>query len=76
MSNEQLFMIEYTVADMVKYLMEDYGVDMVRALEIVYSSRTFRQLKNVDTGLYVEEGPYVYELLKAEPDFTSRVKGE
>lgn len=67
-------MIEFTTADMTEYLMEDYGLDVIKALDMVYTSRTYQLLKNVETALYLEESPYVYDLLKEEDGFEDLLK--
>ncbi|MCD8200948.1 MAG: hypothetical protein LUD47_02655 [Clostridia bacterium] len=69
-------MIEFTTQDMVAYLMEDYGLDMAKAFDVVFTSNTYKQLENLKTGLYLEESPYTYEYLKKEPDFLARVNSK
>ena len=66
MTNQQQEMIEYTIQEVIGYLIEDYGITMERAMEQFYMSGTFEKLTDVETGLYLEGSAYVYELLKRE----------
>lgn len=59
-------MIEYTIQDVISYLMEDNGITMDQAMEQFYLSGTFEKLNDVETGLYLEGSAYVYEMLKRE----------
>ena len=66
MSVQQQEMIEYTIQDVIEYLMEDNGSTMDQAMEQFYLSNTFKKLNDVETGLYLEGSAYVYELFKRE----------
>ncbi len=66
MSIQQQEMIEYTIQDVISYLMEDNGITMDQAMEQFYLSGTFEKLNDVETGLYLEGSAYVYEMLKRE----------
>jgi len=59
-------MIEYTTQEVIGYLIEDNGITMEQAMELVYMSDTFEKLSDVETGLYLDGSAYVYELLKRE----------
>ena len=59
-------LIEYIVGDIVGYIMEDNNIKMGEAMAIIYSSRIFENLHDVETGLYLNGSAYVYELFKEE----------
>ena len=46
--------------------MEEYNIDMLKALDMIYTSTTFKKLKDSSTGLYFQSSRYVLELLKEE----------
>lgn len=66
MTNNQQEMIEYTIQEVIRYLIEDEGIDMEQAMEKFYMSKLFEKLNDIDTGLYLEGSSYIYELLKRE----------
>ncbi len=66
MTNQQQEMIEYTVQEVIEYLMEDGNIEMDQAMEKFYLSSTFEKLSDVETGLYLEGSTYIYEMLKRE----------
>ena len=66
MTNEQQEMIEYTTQEIVQYIIEDNKLGMTDAMDKFYMSKTFEQLADVETGLYLQGSAYVYERYKAE----------
>ncbi len=62
--------LNYLVArinqELVKYLMEDNDISKEEAMDIVYNSKTFELLCDLETHLYFESPAYVYEILKEE----------
>ena len=68
MTNEQQEMIEYTTQDIVEFIMEDDKLSMGEAMDGFYPSRTFSELADVKTGLYLQGSAYVYERYKAETE--------
>lgn len=64
MTNSQQEMIEYTTQDVIRYLVEDTGMTMEQAMKRFYLSETFKKLVDPETGLYLEESSYVYEMFK------------
>lgn len=54
------------ISEMVKYLMEDYGFSLEKALDSVYTSKTIELLQKEDAELYVQSPAYVYDLLLPE----------
>lgn len=63
---EQL--IEYITDDIVSFIMEDFKVSVLEAMQRLYTSETFSKLNNVETGLYLESSAYVYDIYKSEKE--------
>ena len=63
---KETFMIEEMTKEMVVLLMEERGISMEEAGNLVYTSETFSKLCNLSTGLYFQSTPYVYEYLEKE----------
>lgn len=59
-------MIEYTIQEVIRYLIEDNGISMEQAMEKFYMSEVFSKLNDIETGLYLEGSAYIYEMLKQE----------
>jgi len=68
MTNKQQEMIEYTIQEVLCYLIEDNDIQMEQAMKSFYLSKTFEKLNDIETGLYLEGSAYIYELLKRERD--------
>lgn len=66
MTNQQQEMIEYTIQEVVRYLIEDNGITMEEAMENFFMSEVFEKLNDIETGLYLEGSSYIYEMLKRE----------
>lgn len=66
MTNKQQEMIEYTIQEVLRYLIEDHKITMESAMDQFFMSATFEKLSDVETGLYLEGSAYIYELLKRE----------
>lgn len=57
---------EYVTQDLVAYLVQDRGIEIVDAMTLIYDSKVFELLQDAETGLYAEGSAYVYDLLKNE----------
>lgn len=64
--NEANYMIECTARDLILKLMEEKNMDIQEALETLYSSDTYKKLKDTRTGLYFQSTGYVYSFLDEE----------
>lgn len=64
--NKQTQLMEYVTQDVVAYLVEDYKIDMVKAMYLFYTSEVYEKLLDEDTGLYFESSAYIYDLFKSE----------
>jgi hypothetical protein len=67
MNNVQLqFIFDCDVEELVSLLMDDYGMDMIKAFDTVYNSEIYKKLINTKTGLYLQSPGYIYSYLKEE----------
>jgi len=66
MSDNVQFMIDYICREVSLRLMNDYGWDILTALDVLYNSETYSKLENPDTGMYLESPVYVYDMLSEE----------
>ena len=71
---EQL--IEYITSDIIEYIIEDTQLSMTEAMQSLYNSETFAKLNDVETGLYLESSPYVYDIYKTEKAYGKIVQEE
>ena len=46
--------------------MEEYGWDLLHALDELYSSTTFAKLNDPECGLYYQGAVYIFQFLKSE----------
>ena len=66
MTKEQKLLTELMVDDLARYLIEDQGLTVLEALDIVYNSQLYEKLMDFETGLYYQSPAYCYEYLKHE----------
>ena len=59
-------MKEEIVKDLISRIMEERGISMQEAFDIVYQSRLFEKLNNPNTGLFFQSSGYVYSYLQDE----------
>ena len=60
------FLVNHIVDRLTEYMVIDNNLELAEALKIVYQSKTYQQLQDVDGGLYTQSPSYVYELLQNE----------
>ena len=60
------FLVNHIVDRLTEYMLIDNNLELAEALKIVYQSKTYQQLQDVDGGLYTQSPSYVYELLQYE----------
>ena len=60
------FLVNHIVDRLTEYMVIDNNLELAEALKIVYQSKTYQQLQDVDGGLYTQSPSYVYELLQYE----------
>ena len=68
MTKQDIFrnLVNASIDQMIKYLIEDFHLDITSAMNIVYSSQTLELLQNKRTGLYEQSPAYVSHLLNQE----------
>ena len=59
-------LIEGVTQDIIAYIVEDEGIPIEQAMNIVYNSEVFTKLSDRETCLYRESSAYVAGLLKDE----------
>ena len=60
------FVVRSIVDELVCFLMEDYKMPLLDAMDKVYKSHIFEKLQDKGTGLYLRSAAYAYEYLKKE----------
>ena len=65
-NNRQEYLISHIVYEMAAYLVSDFKLDIPSALNIIYTSDTYRILSDKMSDLYTQSPSYVYEWLKKE----------
>lgn len=64
--NQKEFLINRIIDKLTEYLVVDSAIALTDALKLVYTSKVYQQLQDVDGELYVQSPSYIYELLKQE----------
>lgn len=64
--NDFQYMVECSTRDVISLLIERDSMQMDEALDKVYNSRTYENLQNENSGLYIQSPEYVYEELMHE----------
>lgn len=66
MTQDIQFQIECLATELTQMLMTEYGWDIRRALDELYSSATFAKLNDPECGLYYQGAVYIFQFLKSE----------
>ena len=66
MNGKETFMVETLTRELIVRLMEDQSLSMREAMGIVYNSKTYTALNNLNTGLYFQSPAYIYDILEQE----------
>ena len=64
--SKSTFMIEELVKELALRLIEERGLSMKEALDIVYNSDTYSKILDLRTGLFSQSDSYVYSILDTE----------
>lgn len=67
---------EYTIQEIIEYIVQDFGIAYDQAMQIFYNSQTFDKLMDIETGLYLESSAYVYGIFQSERNFGSLIQSE
>jgi hypothetical protein len=57
-------------SDILKTLIKDYGKTEAEAMDMYYTSKTYTQLADETTGLYLKSWPEIYRMLQSELKMT------
>lgn len=60
------YLVTRTTQELLKIIVEDKNITVQEAMDILYNSKTFELLCDLETHLYYESPAYVYEMLKEE----------
>ena len=60
------FQIECLTQELLVMLMEDRGLTLERAMDLLYNSQTYDKLERASTGLYYQGAVYVMDMLNME----------
>ena len=66
MNGKETFMVETLTREWIAQRMEERSLSMREAMDIVYNSKTYAALNNLNTGLYFQSPAYVYDVLEEE----------
>ena len=66
MNGKETFMVETLTRELITRLMEERSLTMREAMDIVYNSKTYTVLNNLDSGLYFQSPAYVFDVLEEE----------
>lgn len=66
MNNETKFLIETLTKNLILKVMEEYGYSITEAMSVVYNSRLYDKILDLETGLYYQSDCYNYQLLQRE----------
>lgn len=66
MNKDIEFQIECLASDLTEMLMEKYGWDIIKALDVLYGSETFAKVNDPKCGMYYQGSVYVFDFLKSE----------
>ena len=73
---KQELIVEYSIQDIVEYMVMDLQIEYDAAMQLFYNSHTFDKLADIETGLYLESPAYVYGILQDERNFGRLVQAE
>ena len=66
MSKNGQFLIEFLGKEVTKILMEEYGWDLRKAMDTFLRSKTYAQVEDEETGLYIQSPAYIFSILQDE----------
>lgn len=58
-----IYLTDYALSELVKYVMEDTGCTIEQAMQRVYNSQLVAALQDEENELYVQSPAYLYELM-------------
>ena len=64
--SKETYMVESLTRDLVTRLIDERNLSIQQALDVVYTSKTFQALTDLETGLYFQSSVYLYDILEQE----------
>ena len=64
--SKETYMIESLTRDLIVRLMEEKKLSMRESMDLVYTSKTYKSLCNLETGPYFQSPAYIYDELEHE----------
>lgn len=66
MSNTETFLIDNLLSGLVNILIEQKGLTLQEALDVIYNSKLYDKIMDTETGLYFQSEDYNFEILSEE----------
>ena len=67
-----IYLTNYALSELVKYVMEDTNCTIEEAMDRVYNSPLMTALQEEEGELYVQSPAYLYELMQMRPSILSK----
>jgi len=64
MNKEKQFLVESLGKELIEMLMSDYGWDLQKSMDVLYSSETFAKLEDERSGLYYSRSHICLQFFK------------
>ncbi|MCL2158142.1 MAG: hypothetical protein FWH48_01910 [Oscillospiraceae bacterium] len=66
MLDKKATLVEFITQDIIAKITKEKEVEIAQAMKDFYSSETFENLQDYETGLYLEGTDYIYDLFAEE----------
>ena len=60
------YLVTRTTQELIRTLVEEKKISINDAMDLVYNSKTYDRLCDLETHLYYESPAYIYEMLQGE----------
>lgn len=60
------YLVTRNTQELIKLLVENKGISVEKAMDLLYNSKTYDRLCDLETHLYYESPSYIYEMLQGE----------
>ena len=69
MNETKVFLIDFLLAELINLIVQNKKVSFQYAIELLYNSKLYDKIMDIETGLYFQSADYNYELLSEEMTF-------
>ncbi|MCQ2270834.1 MAG: hypothetical protein MJZ52_06385 [Bacteroidales bacterium] len=69
MNETKVFLIDFLLAELINLIVQNKKVSFQDAIELLYNSKLYDKIMDIETGLYFQSADYNYELLSEEMTF-------